>query len=81
MEKPTVTQSGKTVRHNLALADGLDEYTGEWTTTEAVHLLKRTLFGVRVDDLNYFLGLGFLPEYRHESYAIQKRICDCSPLS
>src|SRR5664279_3886949 len=57
MEKPAITLSGKTVRSNLALADGLDEYTGEWTTTELVHLLKRTLFGVRVDDLNYFLGL------------------------
>jgi uncharacterized protein (DUF1800 family) len=57
MEKPTITQLGKTVHRSTALADGLDEYTGEWTTTEVVHLLKRTLFGVKVDDLNYFLGL------------------------
>jgi hypothetical protein len=57
MEKPAITQSGKTVRRTTALADGLDEYAGEWTTTEVVHLLKRTLFGVRVSDLNYFLGL------------------------
>ncbi len=57
MEKPAITQSGKTVRRTTALADGLDEYTGEWTTTEVVHLLKRTLFGVKVSDLNYFLGL------------------------
>jgi len=57
MGKPAITQAGKTVRRNLALADGLDEYTGEWTTTEVVHLLKRTLFGVKADDLNYFLGL------------------------
>jgi hypothetical protein len=50
MEKPAITQSGKTVRRNFALADGLDEYTGECTTTEVVHLLKRTHFGVKVDD-------------------------------
>jgi uncharacterized protein (DUF1800 family) len=57
MEKPAITDLGKTVRRSTALADGLDEYAGEWTTTEVVHLLKRTLFGVKVDDLNYFLGL------------------------
>jgi uncharacterized protein (DUF1800 family) len=56
METPTLTRSGKIVRGSTAFADGLDEYTGEWTTTEVVHLLKRTLFGVKVSDLNYFLG-------------------------
>src|SRR5450631_4192201 len=55
MEKPALTRLGKTARRSTALTDGLDEYTGEWSTTEAVHLLKRTLFGVRVNDLNYFL--------------------------
>jgi len=56
MEKPALTRSGKNVRGRTFFADGLDEYTGEWTTTEVVHLLKRTLFGVKVSDLNYFLG-------------------------
>jgi len=57
MERPALTQTGRTARRRIALGDGLDEYTGAWTTTEAVHLLKRTLFGVKVDDLNYFLAL------------------------
>jgi uncharacterized protein (DUF1800 family) len=56
METPAAGRLAKTVRRSTALSDGLDEYTGEWTTTEVVHLLKRTLFGVKVDDLNYFLG-------------------------
>src|SRR5450755_4364924 len=56
METPAAARLAKTVRRSTALSDGLDEYTGEWTTTEVVHLLKRTLFGVKVDDLNYFLG-------------------------
>ncbi|HEY4967997.1 MAG TPA: DUF1800 domain-containing protein [Puia sp.] len=56
MEKPALIRSGKNVRGRTFFADGLDEYTGEWTTTEVVHLLKRTLFGVKVSDLNYFLG-------------------------
>jgi uncharacterized protein (DUF1800 family) len=57
MESPALTRQGKTARRSTALTDGLDEYSGEWTTTEVVHLLKRTLFGVTVDDLNYFLTL------------------------
>jgi len=56
MEKPAITRPGKSVRGSTVFADGLEEYTGEWTTTEVAHLLKRTLFGVKVSDLNYFLG-------------------------
>jgi len=56
MEKPAFARQAKTNRRSAALADGLDQYTGEWTTTEVVHLLKRTMFGVTVNDLNYFLG-------------------------
>jgi len=33
---------------------GLTPYNGIWGTTEVIHLLKRTMFGVTVADLNYF---------------------------
>jgi uncharacterized protein (DUF1800 family) len=56
METPVAESLAKTARRSTALSDGLDEYTGEWTTTEVVHLLKRTMFGVTVNDLNYFLS-------------------------
>ena len=56
MKRPALTRQGKPTGRSTALSDGLDEYSGEWTTTEVVHLLKRTLFGVKVNDLNYFLG-------------------------
>src|SRR5450432_2104582 len=56
METPALTRLGKFARRSSALSDGLDQYAGEWTTTEVVHLLKRTLFGVTVNDLNYFLS-------------------------
>jgi uncharacterized protein (DUF1800 family) len=56
MERPAFARQVKTARRSIALSDGLDEYTGEWTTTEVVHLLKRTLFGVTKNDLNYFLS-------------------------
>jgi uncharacterized protein (DUF1800 family) len=36
---------------------GLDPYTGTWDTRQVVHLLKRTLFGSKVADIDYFKGL------------------------
>ena len=36
---------------------GLTPYSGPWSANEAVHLLKRTMFGSTVDDVNYFLGM------------------------
>ena len=56
METPALTRSRNSARRSTALTNGLDQYAGEWTTTEVVHLLKRTLFGVAVSDLNYFLS-------------------------
>ncbi len=34
---------------------GLTPYTGQWTNTEVVHLLKRTMFGAAKADVDYFL--------------------------
>jgi len=36
---------------------GLAEYTGDWGTPQIVHLLKRTLFGARIGNVNYFSTL------------------------
>ena len=35
---------------------GLTPYTGPWTQAELVHLLRRTMFGVKGSDLSYFTG-------------------------
>ena len=35
---------------------GLQTYTGPWTRNEIVHLLKRTMFGAKPADVNYFMG-------------------------
>src|ERR1700744_5897859 len=35
---------------------GIQEYTGAWDTPQVVHLLKRTVFGATVNDINYFKG-------------------------
>lgn len=33
---------------------GINTYTGPWTEQEIVHLLKRTMFGAKRADVNYF---------------------------
>ena len=33
---------------------GLNQYTGLWTHNEVVHLLKRTMFGSKKADIDYF---------------------------
>lgn len=39
------------------LNSGLAEYTGMWGAEEVAHLLKRTLFGVKTSEINYFSSL------------------------
>ena len=35
---------------------GLAPYTGSWTVNEVTHLLKRTMFGAKKVDVDYFLS-------------------------
>ena len=35
---------------------GISSYTGPWTEQEVIHLLKRTMFGAKKADINYFKG-------------------------
>lgn len=36
---------------------GLTPYAGTWTINEVTHLLKRTMFGAKKEDINYFLAM------------------------
>lgn len=36
------------------ILSGLEEYKGEWGTTQITHLLKRVMFGAKQADINYF---------------------------
>jgi uncharacterized protein (DUF1800 family) len=49
--KKTSSKSFRTI------ASGLNPYTGSWTVNEVAHLLKRTMFGAKKSDIDYFLGL------------------------
>jgi uncharacterized protein (DUF1800 family) len=35
---------------------GINPYAGQWTTNEVIHLLKRTMFGAKKADVDYFLS-------------------------
>jgi uncharacterized protein (DUF1800 family) len=47
----------KANRYSRTEATGLAAYTGNWTVNEVSHLLKRTMFGAKKADIDYFLGL------------------------
>ncbi len=36
-------------------SSGINTYTGAWGTNEVIHLLKRTMFGAKKADIDYFL--------------------------
>ena len=36
---------------------GINPYTGPWTTNEAIHLLKRTMFGAKKSDVDFFSAM------------------------
>ena len=53
----------KTISHNNIQAapayrtnSGINPYTGAWTRNEVAHLLKRTMFGAKKADIDYFLS-------------------------
>ncbi len=37
---------------------GINPYTGPWTNNEVIHLLKRTMFGAKKADVDYFVSRG-----------------------
>lgn len=39
------------------ITTGLTPYTGPWTTSEVAHLLKRTMFGAKKADIDFFRGM------------------------
>ena len=49
--KKTKQYSGRSI------SSGLNPYGGNWTINEVAHLLKRTMFGAKKTDIDYFLGM------------------------
>ncbi len=47
----TTNHSTNTVRN---ITSGISPYTGTWGKNEIIHLLKRTMFGAKISDINYF---------------------------
>ena len=44
-------------RNRGTMFAGLAPYAGSWTSNEVMHLLKRTMFGAKKADIDYFLAL------------------------
>lgn len=42
---------------NFRTLSGIGTYTGPWTRKEVVHFLKRTMFGAKPEDINFFAGM------------------------
>ena len=47
-------------QHILGVTGGINEYTGPWGTEQVTHLLKRTMFGSRKSDIDYFKSKSML---------------------
>ena len=52
--KPIAFQSASPAARTLS---GINPYTGQWSTNEVIHLLKRTMFGAKKADVDYFAAL------------------------
>ena len=52
----TITATHKPEKISRIMIDtGLNPYAGSWTVNEVAHLLKRTMFGAKKADIDYFL--------------------------
>ena len=49
-------KTDRTFQPMTALLSGIEPYTGPWEVAQVAHLLRRTMFGAKQEDLNYFLG-------------------------
>jgi uncharacterized protein (DUF1800 family) len=47
----------KSTANYRTVAAGLNPYSSSWTVNEVAHLLKRTMFGAKKSDIDYFLTL------------------------
>ncbi|MDZ4757265.1 MAG: hypothetical protein SGJ10_03880, partial [Bacteroidota bacterium] len=52
---PGIQEVTNTKQTAQRTGSGLSQYTGAWSYDQAIHLLRRTMFGANIKDLNYFL--------------------------
>lgn len=57
LNRKTNAPAQKTAESVRFITSGLNPYTGSWTTAEVAHLLKRTMFGAKKADIDYFNGM------------------------
>lgn len=47
----------KVVYEGARVFSGIQPYNGPWTATEVIHLLRRTMFGAKKADVDFFMGM------------------------
>jgi uncharacterized protein (DUF1800 family) len=55
-KKVAFSSTGQQFQPQRNITSGIGPYTGSWRKEEVIHLLKRTMFGAKQADINYFLG-------------------------
>ncbi len=53
---PSIEKVAAPNRTNRGLATGIAPYAGAWSHDQVIHLLRRTMFGAKMADINYFKG-------------------------
>lgn len=54
-QSPGAQETQSTKQTAQRTSTGLAQYTGAWGYDQAIHLLRRTMFGTNINDINYFL--------------------------
>ena len=57
LKRRAAASSSKPYAGLRQIYSGLNAYSGTWTTKEVAHLLKRTMFGAKKADIDYFLAM------------------------
>src|SRR5688500_3547862 len=53
-KNPAIPASQSQADSPRRITSGLNPYSGSWTENEVIHLLKRTMFGAKKADVDYF---------------------------
>ena len=55
--QPAVQKAPEVVYEGARVFSGIQPYGGPWTNTQVIHLLRRTMFGAKKADVDFFSGM------------------------
>lgn len=84
MDRRGFIQSMRNKKSGVRITSGLSPYSGSWTVNEVTHLLRRTGFGARKADVDYFLTRSMsdaVDELLTVNAALQPPVRDYGPIN